>query len=299
MFPSQYQKPSLFICSEFIGDEQQLIFWSPNAKTFPVSSLPDRNAITLEYYVVKDLQKLHWSMNKMPHIMFTPLSFKFQGPLFDRLAISQKTVPMICIGILWYLLPDIGRPWQHLAAALTAIANTLYDKGCVLFSLGYTHHFPELYGYTKGHLVQDVAWWCTLKSWDSFIELVGLCSHAIALYRLQWKDALAKQSHIFHPAWVDTLAKSIVCDFSIERAGVIVKPSSCEWLRWILRHMKMNVPIYILWGLVTNGIPHLLPSQAPHVKLPYPKDEDMMSFWQEFEDALAWNTEQDEDNIIL
>lgn len=128
--------------------------------------------------------------------MFTPLMVKFQGPLFDRLSVSYKSLPPVRLGNLWCQSPNVGYPWQRLEIALTAIAHTLHEKGGILFSLGYGHRFSDSYGYTKGHLEEKNARRCAMKSRDGFIELIGLCSHAITLYGPRWVDVLAENPKV-------------------------------------------------------------------------------------------------------
>lgn len=101
-------------------------------------------------YNPKDAWSLHWSKNKIPHLMFIPAHPTFEGPIFQRLACSRASVPLEFIDGYWYLAKDLRVQWDRLEVALEVVTTLLY--GDRLFSLGYKHKWPCDFGYLSGFI---------------------------------------------------------------------------------------------------------------------------------------------------
>lgn len=51
-----------------------------------------------------------------------------------------------------------------------------------------------------------------------------------------------------HPAWVQDLRNSMVADFSILRAGVVIHACNCTWLHDIKYLTAAKIPLWIYYG---------------------------------------------------
>lgn len=288
---------NLFLrCGTIDGVQRETIFWS-TSKHMP-SKIPPYNVLGLsEYYEPDDIQQLHWAMDNLPHLMFVPSNPRFEGPIFQRLSCTSQSLPIINFNGRWQLQPELSERWQRLEIGLIAVSMALLDG--IHFSLGYGHRYPSSYGYLRSHKTDRQARKCAMKSRDGFVELIAVCSHAIALRGWpDWENRLAKRPNTFHPEWVDLLKRSIVCDFTIPRVGAIVDVARCAWIRHMYVLVKAAAaPIWFLWGLVSpTRVLVVRKPESPHTKLGPPDAEQVKSFLQGIDESLNYGGEPFEEN---
>lgn len=67
---------------------------------------------------ISEFWKPHWLLNTYPYVTFWPKSVSFTRPIFARLDISDKTLPVVPISHIFHSLPDdMIMSWQHLEYA--------------------------------------------------------------------------------------------------------------------------------------------------------------------------------------
>lgn len=77
-----------------------------------------------------------------------------------------------------------------------------------------------------------------------------------------WKSQLANPKLGIHPAWIEALAHSPIGDFSVARAGIVIRtPNDWPFLNLISTLVLSNVPIWLIWGKLDVPAP-LIPWPA-------------------------------------
>ena len=170
--------------------------------------------------------------------------------------------------------------WLSLERALENIAQSLLLSVQKVIPLDY--QFPSLpseYGYTSGYKSKHSARLAIKSSRDAFQALIAHVTWGAVLHRsralqmraleirqkggkLDWDileqadldsgwQSLLLDRYNTHPAWVNVIMHSPLCDFSVPRAGLIIrKPQDWVFSNLLPALVLSNVPIWMIWGPV-------------------------------------------------
>jgi hypothetical protein len=241
--------------TEVFYDEAFGIWSSPNVSTLrypvPVYDMEIPSDIRL-----RDLRQPRWLSNTYPFLAFWPKSVDFNGPIFSRLDICDRTISVERAGPLYYQLnSNIVTSWSRLERALEGLAKFLLSKGHHKAELGLLP-FPRDCGYMSRHREPDFVYHCAYKSRDAFVALSAVCSFAIA-------NLMDKNDHLrdeafwvkecrlqgVHPQWLEDLQRSFICNFTPGfRVGAYVNGYLSTWASHFPTFKTGNVPLLIWWG---------------------------------------------------
>jgi hypothetical protein len=131
---------------------------------------------------LSDLQKPRWLSNQYPFVVFWPKWVSFNGPIFSRLNICDRTLSIQNIDMLHYALnSDIISLWQRLEHALVGLSLFLVKRAVGRKAeLGFLP-LPSDCGYASKHKEPRFGRYCAYKSRGAFIPLTTFCSFAIAM----------------------------------------------------------------------------------------------------------------------
>jgi hypothetical protein len=146
---------------------------------------------------LSDLQKPRWLSNQYPFVVFWPKWVSFNGPIFSRLNICDRTLSIQNIDMLHYALnSDIISSWQRLEHALVGLSLFLVKRAVGRKAeLGFLP-LPSDCGYASKHKEPRFKRYCAYKSRGAFIALTMFCSFAIAM-NMEGSDDYRDE-----PAWV-------------------------------------------------------------------------------------------------
>ena len=216
-----------------------------------------------------------YETNDAPYLCATPDISDYSGIILRRLRLNGKKFPIIKIHGKFQLEPTLMASWLALEHTLQCIAQNLMLSAQTALPLDY--RFPSLpseCGFTSAFESRRLASLAIASSRDAFQTLVAHVSWCAILHRSRalyaksidgtihwdsvhlsdldggWKSVLMNRSNV-HPAWVNAIENSPLCDFSIQRSGLILRnPRNWIYCNLIPALVLSNVPIWLIWGPV-------------------------------------------------
>jgi hypothetical protein len=241
--------------TEVFYDKSVGIWSSPNVSSLrypiPVYDMEIPSDVRL-----RDLRQPRWLSNTYPFIAFWPKSVDFNGPIFSRLDICDRTISVEKAGPFHYQLhSNIINSWSRLERALEGLAKFLLSKGRHKAELGLLP-FPRDCGYMSKHREPDFVYHCAYKSRDAFVALSTVCSFAIANLmdkhdHLRDEALWVKECRLqgVHPQWLEDLQRSFICNFTPGfRVGAYVNGYLSTWASHFPAFKTGSVPLLIWWG---------------------------------------------------
>ena len=230
---------------------------SPNMSSRP-SPFPKQNELELS-----ELRHPQWSSNKYPFLAWVPKNNRFEGPLLGRLNFYYQSYPIEPHGDRWILGKDLRLQWQRLEYNLYTFASSLIERAKQAGRLTETFTFwplPSRYGYLQSHSTHEDSREYATYSKEAFVPLIAACSFAIAnnidgpdgdLPVPSWFHDLTDKG--VHPQYLHNIQNSIIGDFTLDRAGVLIDPYSWKWKGQLSALIRARVPIWIHWGEKWDG----------------------------------------------
>jgi len=262
---------------------------SPHTRPLP-HTLPTR-----ERLISKDLpdpalaRQLNWSHNDFPALALTQKQSLFQGFLFQRLAVTEQTIPAVKVGENWELENNFRSTWCNLENGLRATITSLWfahkhvgsgrTSTSWLGPEGSLFHRPESYGYTRAWPSRSELIAHTLRSRDAFLPLMAMCTLAMITLTPDgqelippdsapaWRTALHRGHQGFSEQYVDLIARSPVTDLvQFDRAGLILDAHTCTFIDAALAMASRGLLVWVCWGTFDNPyrgsiLHHQLPSR--------------------------------------
>ena len=227
------------------------IISSPNMSSRP-EPFPKRTELELS-----ELRHPQWSSNKYPFLAWVPKNIRFEGPLLGRLNLHYQSYPVESHDDGWILSQDLRNQWQRLEYNLYTFASSLVERAKQAGQLTEAFTFwplPSCYGYLKSYSTHEDAREYATYSKEAFVPLIAACSFAIAnnIYGPDDEFPVPSWFHYFtdkgvHPQYLHNIQNSIIGDFTLDRAGVLIDPYSWKW-KQLPALLRTRVPIWIHWG---------------------------------------------------
>jgi hypothetical protein len=256
---------------------QPLVYFCISSNVIPLPTiLPSRNRLASKSLPDPAIaRQLNWSHNSFPAIALTQNHALFRGFLFQRLAVTEQSIPAIQVEKHWKLEPNFCATWRNLEDGLRATITSLWfthkytDHSCMSQSWlgiqGGLFHRPEAYGYTKAWPSRAELVAHTLRSRDAFLPLMAMCTLAIISltpsteelapikYAPAWRKALHNGHQGFSEQYVDLVARSPVTDLmEFDRAGLILDAHSCTFMKSALAIANRGVLVWVYWGTLKS-----------------------------------------------
>lgn len=249
------------------------------------------------------LRQMHlpyFESNAFPYLCAVPAAPDYSGAILGQLNLTTEEFPIIKTASGFRLDPKLATSWLRLENLLSGIARILLESAQP--SLPSEYRFPP-YPHTLGY--QDTfdssleATHAVQRSRDAFQPLIAHVAWAAILHRgirylsackaqsrgneskilakvdldEGWSDLLINK-HKVHPAFVNELKVSAVCNFSIERAGVVVRnPKGWVFNDRIQSLVISSVPVWLIWGESPNHFPEeTWTPELAHIFVPSAKE---------------------------
>ncbi|KAK6987632.1 hypothetical protein R3P38DRAFT_3332483 [Favolaschia claudopus] len=234
-----------------------------------------------------DFKRPLWIDPKFPYLVLLPRFNPFYGPLFSRLNLNEKTVPIVKVSVpgssfgqfssRWGLKQKIADSWLYLESLLRLTLRTMMGLyGSRPAEAVYTFLSPISYCYTERNATSHSnAVKIALRSRDAFLPLMAEITLMFILLDARdikdWRARLSDQTKL-HRQWIVDLEQSAVgnrewllaahrklSNMNIDRVGGIMdltleKQHLDHHLprhaRWLLPHLlgKHRVPLYFFYG---------------------------------------------------
>jgi hypothetical protein len=246
--------------TEVVYDESFGVWSSPNVANL-IHPVPPYDMEIPANIRISEFRKPRWLSNVYPYVAFWPKSVSFTGPIFARLDISDKTLPVIRISHIFYSLPDdMITSWRRLEIALVGLATFLISESRTLKHMAVLGFLPlpSECGYASTHKEERFVRHCAYKSREAFVGLSAFCSFVIA-NNMDERDRMREEPSWsascrlkkgVHPQWLQDLQQSFVCNFSPGfRVGAYVNGYLSTWAKAFPAFQIANVPLWIWWGL--------------------------------------------------
>ncbi|RDB18833.1 hypothetical protein Hypma_014529 [Hypsizygus marmoreus] len=207
---------------------------------------------------------LKWIPNEFPFLFFIPKYKPFYGPLFNRLAIDEKHLPIECVEDGHYSLDrDVITDWVTLERNLRAILSAMHHRCGSLPPLFQFWAFPKRYGYENCYRSQRVARAIAIRSRDAFVPLMAalsffylvLVDREVKVEGFAWRDEVLRDTGI-HYEWLAALEHSVVADMTIPRVGGIVDMKTCQYSGFlkVINQARMDF-LCLCWGPTSDWGP--------------------------------------------
>lgn len=218
----------------------------------------------------------------IPYLCATPAIPDYSGAILGRLKQTETQYPIVCIAGKYKLEPSLAQSWLSLENILEDMAQLLISSSQPFVPIDYRFPpTPSSYGFLRDFESRYDAVVAAQKSRDAFQGLIAHASWGAILHRARdmakrsslmkndktrkspydisredtsvfdagWKTVLANPSFGIHSAWIAALAHSTVGDFSIPRAGVVIRNTK-DWpfMHLIPTLVLSNVPVWLVWG---------------------------------------------------
>lgn len=227
------------------------------------------------------LRRLHlpsYESNNAPYLCAAPAIPEYTGALLGRLKQTEFHFPIVEKHGKFRLDPLLAKSWLSLEKALNHIGIILVFSAQPYFSLDYRFPpAPSEFGFLREFNSRHDAMVATQKSRNAFQILIAHCAWGAMLHRARamrydlakekntsdgfqptlemlkawdagWKSIL-RDKHNIRPAWLDALIQSSIFDFSIRRAGLVVrKPEDWIYADMVPFLVMSNVPVWLIWG---------------------------------------------------
>ncbi|KAK0230328.1 hypothetical protein IW262DRAFT_1453227 [Armillaria fumosa] len=250
---------------------------SPYSHARPLPEWPQRsqnlNPNTAKY---EDMNQFRWVCNDLLHMMLVSTWKPFYGPLFERLSLSDHTIPTQSVFEeakgAWVLKDHVRVDWITLEWQLRAILSAcLHFSTAPLPKFWQPWSYPQCFGYRHSHSTRHKAAIAVMRSRDAFVPLMAAVCFGIYLMRWQEREVsgfewrrqlLEKAKPIVHASWLALLEDSVIFDNEVCRVGGIIDYATCEFLPFLpdLIYMFPRMPLYINWG---PDRPLIVPSYLP------------------------------------
>lgn len=238
--------------------------------------------------VLHHLHLPSYESNNAPYLCAAPAVPDYTGSLLGRLSQTDTHFPIVNVNGKFRLEHSLADSWLSLEKALEIISVDLLSSVHPFVSLDYLFPpCPSEYGYTRSFNTRHGALIAAQKSRDAFQFLIAhiawsaILHRSRAIYRINFKDtfneeldhipALRKanfdlsaeeckgcdddwmsmlhRKHKAHPAIIHALCQSTICDFSIRRAGLVIrKPQDWIYINVVPYLILSNIPVWIVWG---------------------------------------------------
>ncbi|KAK7039837.1 hypothetical protein R3P38DRAFT_2514879 [Favolaschia claudopus] len=225
-----------------------------------------------------DFRRPLWINPKFPYLVLLPRFSPFNGPLFSRLNVNEKTVPIVEVtvpgssfgqfNIRWGLDQKVVDSWLYLESLLRLTLRTMMDLyGSRPGEAVYTFLSPISYCYTERNATSHSnAVKIALRSRDAFLPLMAEITVMFILLDARdtqdWRRRLMDRTKLTWQ-WIVDLEQSAVGNMHIDRLGGIMdltlrKTHMDHHLprhaRWLLPHLlgRHRVPLYFFYG---NDLP--------------------------------------------
>ncbi|KAK7015660.1 hypothetical protein R3P38DRAFT_2786602 [Favolaschia claudopus] len=225
-----------------------------------------------------DFRRPLWIDPKFPYLVLLPRFSPFNGPLFSRLNVNEKTVPIVEVtvpgssfgqfNIRWGLDQKVVDSWLYLESLLRLTLRTMMDLyGSRPGEAVYTFLSPISYCYTERNATSHSnAVKIALRSRDAFLPLMAEITVMFILLDARdtqdWRRRLMNRTKL-NWQWIVDLEQSAVGNMHIDWLGGIMdltlrKTHMDHHLplhaRWLLPHLlgRHRVPLYFFYG---NDLP--------------------------------------------
>ncbi|KAK6974229.1 hypothetical protein R3P38DRAFT_3335867 [Favolaschia claudopus] len=214
-----------------------------------------------------DFRRPLWIDPKFPYLVLLPRFSPFNGPLFSRLNVNEKTVPIVEVtvpgssfgqfNIRWGLDQKVVDSWLYLESLLRLTLRTMMDLyGSRPGEAVYTFLSPISYCYTERNATSHSnAVKIALRSRDAFLPLMAEITVMFILLDARdtqdWRRRLMNRTKL-NWQWIVDLEQSAVGNMHIDWLGGIMD------LTLRKTHMDHHLPLHARWLL-----PHLLADTEP------------------------------------
>lgn len=258
-------------------------------KPYPKQLLSDPQRTSVVRYHIP-----HYESNNVPYLCAAPALPYYAGALFDRLKQTETQFPIVKGKEGYKLEPSLAISWLKLQNLLEDIAYILLSSSRPYVAMDYrSPPSPSSYGYLSMHSTRKTALIAIQKSRDAFRGLIAHASWGAILHRHRdilrkasevkklrelnetpsdfdvssldpsvydegWKAVLSDPEIEMHPAWFHALTQSAVGDFSIRRAGLVIrKPIDWTYSDLIPTLILSNIPVWMIWGTTDASLPEI------------------------------------------
>ena len=216
---------------------------SPYLHSLPLPEWPSRTLNILNPNTAKYETMNHfcWVPNDLLHMMLIQTSKPFYGNLFDHLAGSYSSFPLISLDDrdppVWRLEASLLEDWITLETNLRAILSAcLHYSTAPLTKLWRPWSYPKCFGYQRSHSTYRKAALAVIYSRDAFVPLMAAVSFGIYLMDWQrreipnfdWRPLVMERARI-HAQWL-AYVEDVVFDPETTRLGGIIDYKTCEFL---------------------------------------------------------------------
>lgn len=238
--------------------------------------------------VLHHLHLPSYESNNAPYLCAAPAVPEYTGSLLGRLKQTDTQFPIDNVNGKFRLELSLAESWLSLEKALEIISVDLLSSVHPFVSLDYLFPpCPSEYGYTRSFNTRHGALIAAQKSRDAFQFLIAhiawsaILHRSRAIYRINFKDSFTEElglipalrkanfdlsaeeckgcddgwmsmlqrKHNAHPAIIHALCQSTICDFSIRRAGLVIrKPQDWIYINVVPYLILSNIPVWIVWG---------------------------------------------------
>lgn len=217
------------------------------------------------------LRRMHlpiYDSRIFPYLCAAPATPQYSGAVLGRLGQTVDQFPVLRSGSRFFLDPTLAARWRSLEQALMGVALCLL-KNSPEPMVPLEYRFPpppHRYGYLESYSSAHDARKAIQQSRDAFQPLIAHTAWSAILHRSNtfWKGFkvgapicedmdhawlhVLKEIAGVHRAWLQDLRMSTVCDFSIQRAGLILRnPKDWLYSPKLIGLIMSNVPVWILW----------------------------------------------------
>ncbi|KAK6988358.1 hypothetical protein R3P38DRAFT_3332056 [Favolaschia claudopus] len=226
----------------------------------------------------EDFRRPLWLDPKFPYLVLLPRFSPFYGPLFSRLNVNEKTVPIVEVtvpgssfkqfDVRWGLEQKLVDSWLYLESLPRLTLRTMMDLyGSRPAEAVYTFLSPINYCYTERNATsRSNAVKIALRSRDAFLPLMAEITLMFILLDARdikdWRGRLKDHTKL-NWQWIVDLEQSAVGNMTIDRMGGLMDLTLAKThldhhlprhARWLLPHLlgKHRVPLYFFYG---NDLP--------------------------------------------
>ncbi|KAK7044607.1 hypothetical protein R3P38DRAFT_3176855 [Favolaschia claudopus] len=264
----------------------------------------------------EDFRRPLWLDPKFPYLVLLPRFSPFYGPLFSRLNVNEKTVPIVEVtvpgssfkqfDVRWGLEQKLVDSWLYLESLLRLTLRTMMDLyGSRPAEAVYTFLSPINYCYTERNATsRSNAVKIALRSRDAFLPLMAEITLMFILLDARdikdWRGRLMDHTKLTWQ-WIVDLEQSAVGNMTIDRMGGLMDltlakthldhhlPRHARWLLPLLLG-KHRVPLYFFYG---NDLPLKEPIPDALVNLGFVPSQSELDYLHSLDGEVVfsrWST---------
>ncbi|KAK0460526.1 uncharacterized protein EV420DRAFT_1478298 [Desarmillaria tabescens] len=212
---------------------------------FPPISSQEASVLNPNTSRYSDMRQFHQLSNEWPYMMLVPTSKPFYGPLFERLALDKKFLPVEgykevqeeSIAKFWSLKSGVMNEWITLEGNMRAL---------LCGNLGLIPNASAALSFT-----------IVLMRWQEKSNT-----------QFEWREKVLQRAKI-HPQWLVDIEDSVVLDALVPRVSGVVHYATSEFLIFLPDIIRIfpDISIYINWGpeLPVHVLNYLRPLEVPTV----------------------------------